>query len=204
MSAYRTYIGLFSWYQPPPETCPSDSLSVDPASSSTTMTDSGTPKFGQNHFSLIITNDKIKLNQIEMALSDQGLPNDSVLFMEKLYSSFMRAISFGLNSGIHFVPAFWDLNRDIDFKHVFLQNLHGFTLAKYTSIYDRIGEMIKDRLQSNDWISSLKSPKASVIIKLKTLDNGWMIFQNLLCQRLVLCGALLDFDLDEQCSSLTF
>ena len=116
----------------------------------------------------------------------------------KINSSIIQAISYGLNLSIHFIPSFCSLTRDFDFSLIVLRNLHGFKLAKCHSIYDRMGELIKNRLISFDCISHMESPQAAFIIKSCSLDDGLTLFKHFIwCNCLVLYRALPDHDLDE-------
>ena len=105
------------------------------------------------------------------------------------------SLSFVFKTDVSFVPTYEMLNRDIDFYTIFLDNLVGPTLQKGKSIYDRLGAILKSLLTSSTCISTIRSPKAAVIIRANPLLTGWKLLEKLLCSRLVICGGITDYDI---------
>ena len=187
--------------QSAPTTVPPTDAPFDPSESTICLPPT---KFNQNAFSVLIDDTKIKYSNIETYLKNKILADDSTLELSKLYSSFIRAVCFGINAPLHFLPSFRSLDRTLEFAPIFLRNLHGFTLNKCRSVFDHIGELIKAQLTNEVCISKSRSPRAALIIESNPLTDGWSLLEQLLLKRLVLCGALPDYDLDDLRSSLCF
>ena len=66
----------------------------------------------------------------------------------------------------------------------------------------RIGEIFKKRLEDESCICKATAPKAYSIVCDNEDEDGWTIFEGLLTQCLVKCGALPDVDLDKVLGSL--
>ena len=180
-------------------------LAPAPYASSTVPPTTSSTIFGQNSFSLLITGaSKIKYMSMETHLKSKVLENDSVIELEKLYSSILMAISFVFETDISFVPSFQMLTRDIDFETVFLTNLVGTTHSKCFSIFTRLGSILKGCLISSTCISSVRSPKAAIVVRANPLLSGWNLLEKLLRSRLVICGGVPDYDLDVVRTNLTF
>lgn len=169
-----------------------------PATSSNPQTTAPSPTiFGQNNFSLLVTGaTKIKYMSMETHLKSKVLENDTVNELEKLYTSIIMAVSFVFEMDASFLPTYNMLNRDIDFADIFLTNLVGNTLSKCESVYSRLGSILKSCLTSTTCISTSRSPKAALIIRANSLLSGWKLLEKLLCNRLVICGGIPDYDLD--------
>ena len=182
---------------------PNVSASV-PQSSETTDTSPGN-QFGQNEFSVAVTNNtKMKFSTMESSLKDCILLSDSQRDMKTLYEGITKSITFLLNQELDLLPDFNDLHRKIDFKSLFLSNLLGATLAKCKPIVNRFGTLIRARLLSKDCIDPTKCPKAALKVLTHSLMDGWTLFETILKTRLVICGAQADFDLDRVRTNLTF
>ena len=188
-----------------PVTTPVDRKPVPVPISSTTNLTTPDNLFGQNEFSVALTNNtKLKFSTMETSLKDCVLQSDNQRDMKSMYESITKAITFLLNQELELLPRFNDLHRKIDFKSLFLRNLHGATLSKCNPVFMRLGTLIRSRLLSKDCIDPTKCPKASLKIITHSLMDGWQLFEMLLKSRLVICGAPADFDLDRVRSNLTF
>lgn len=152
--------------------------------------------FNTNSFYLLLSStDKVKFDSIDTSLSRRSLLDDNFHSLEQLYNGIMRSLGVGLQSSLHFVPQFRQLNQDTSFFDIFLGNLHGLNFEKAFSVYDTLGQYIKERLQSTKCISSEKAPKAyDVIHSFPSLD-GWSLLEKLVKKRLIICGARPDRDL---------
>ena len=141
------------------------STSIPPTTSSTI--------FGQNNFLLLVTNStKIKYMSMETHLKTKTLVNDTIIELEKLYTSIIMAISFDFETDVSFIPSFQMLNHDTHFEKVFLQNLIGTTHQKCFSIFTRLGSILKACLISSTCISSSQSLKAAIVIRANPLLSG--------------------------------
>ena len=197
----------------PPTTTSSQPVKTDPVDTkplpvpipSTTNLTTPDNLFGQNEFSVALTNNtKLKFSIMESSLKDCVLLSDTQQDMKSLYECVTKAITFLLNQELELLPRFNDLHRKIDFKSLFLSKLHGATLSKCRPVFMRLGTLIRSRLLSKDCIDPSKCPKASLKIITHSLMDGWQLFETLLKSRLVICGAPADFDLDRVRSNLTF
>ena len=146
------------------------------------------------------------MNDVEMEiyLSTKVLANDSAEALQKVYSYIIRAITYGFSCQLDIMPTFNDPDKEIRFEPLFLQGLFSDNLRKAKSVFDQIGEIILDFLQSNDTISKSRTPKADTIIKANKFVSGWVLLECLLKQRLAICGADIDDDLDEKRVKLEF
>ena len=61
----------------------------------------------------------------------------------------------------------------------------------------------KFALQNDACILEVKAPQAFTIIEANEFVTGWVLLETLLKQRLSICGAVLDDDLDEKRIDLT-
>ena len=124
--------------------------------------------------------------------------------LEQLYTGIILAISYGFSTDFDDLPAFQDLTPTINFKNLFLMNLISTPIIKrVTSVYNRIGDMIKRRLTDSECITPVLSPKAFHIVTVNKMFSGWKILEQLLKQRVVICGARSDVDLDKVRSGLS-
>ena len=163
------------------------------------------PTFGQNPFSIMVSGaSKIKYMSMETYLKDKVIENDSISEIEKMYNDILMSLTFVFEMDLSFLPPYKSLGRDIDFESSFLCDLHGFTLSKCRSVFLRLGTILKSRLTSTSYIASSRSPKAAIIIKANPLATGWSLLEKILCERLVLCGGVHDYDLDLVRTNLIF
>ena len=188
---------------------PLDTKSVDSDEHSDKSSDSvDAPKssklFGQNEFSIACGDKKIRYNDMATFLSSKEMYNDSTQQLEKLYNYVCRSINYAFQTHLMFLPNFRDLHQEIRFRSCFLQNLHGSTLLKCESVYDRLGDIVKDMLMSPTCIKKSASPLAHEVISDNDDLDGWSLLEMLLTKRLVLCGAQPDIDLDYVLSTLEF
>jgi hypothetical protein len=151
--------------------------------------------FGSNVFALACSG-KIKYSAIETALKTKVLVDDSTLQLERFYSGVIRAVCYAFESGLDILPPFIDLDQNLDFESLFLDNLVGSNLSKCRQVYLRIGEILKDRFNMIECISTSHCPKAAIVINANPVLGGWDIFEKLLRSRVVACGALPDEDID--------
>jgi hypothetical protein len=159
------------------------------------------PLFGQNDFTLACKG-KIKYLEMEKYLANRKLVDDSQYELEKLYAYLTRSIGFVFEFEITTFPSFRDLDSTINFHNCFLTGISDGEFRKCSSVFHRIGEIIKDKFGSLDFISPQRSPKAYNVISSNPLDDGWTMLERLLKARHVLCGAVPDFDLDDVRASL--
>ena len=161
------------------------------------------PIFGQNAFSIIVSSaSKIKYMSMESYLKDKTVASDSVRDIEKMYVDILMSLTFIFEMDLSFLPPFGGLGRDIDFESIFLRNLHGFTKQKCKSIFLRIGTILKSHLTSSNYISDKRCPKTSIVIRANPIATGWSLLEQILCDRLVICGGIPDYDLDAIRTSL--
>jgi hypothetical protein len=158
--------------------------------------------FGSNIFALACSG-KIKYSAIETALKTKVLVDDSTLQLERFYSGVIRAVCYAFENGLDILPPFIDLDQNLDFESLFLNNLVGSNLTKCRQVFLRIGEILKDRFNMIDCISKEKCPKAAIVINANPVLGGWDIFEKLLRSRVVSCGALPDEDIDVIRTSMT-
>jgi hypothetical protein len=181
-----------------PHDCPTDSRFHKPTTENTTSStsDPSIPTnqphkltnqnfstsniFGSNEFALACSS-KIKFSEIESSLKTKKLKDDSDLQMERFYSGIIRSVCYAFESGLNIVPSFLDLNPDINFEEIFLHDLVGSNFFKCRQVFNRIGEIIKDRMVSNDCISHDCCPKAFIVIKANPVLTGWELLEKLLC-----------------------
>jgi hypothetical protein len=96
----------------------------------------GSPNiFGTNKFSLACTG-KIKFSEIESSLKTKQLKDDSDIQMERFYSGLIQSICYVFESGLNIIPSFLNLDKNINFKKIFLHNLIGSNLQKCRQIYN--------------------------------------------------------------------
>ncbi len=169
-------------------------VNSDHRSSSVSRTKS--PIFNSNPFYIIIAdNAKIKYDNIVTHFSKLKLKDDTYQSLEELYNGIFTSVGIGLSATPSFVPKFNLLTKDTSFFQVFLENLHGLPFERAHAVYDVIGQHIKTRLRSEECISPTKTPLAyDVVHPLKNCD-GWTLFEELIKERLVSCGARPDRDL---------
>ena len=161
--------------------------------------------FGQNEFSLIINDTKkIKYLSMETYLKDKSMPDDSVRSIEQMYNDIVMSLTFVFEQDLPFIPSYSLLSRDIDFDDIFLKKLHGITLKKCQSVFTRLGSILKSRLTSPTFISTMKCPKTAIVIRANPLATGWTLLQKILCDRLIICGGIPDYDLDSVRATLAF
>ncbi len=155
-----------------------------------------TPIFNSNPFYIIIAdNAKIKYENIVSHFSKLKLKDDSYQSLEDLYIGIFTSIGIGLSATPSFVPKFASLDKNTSFFDVFLSNLHGLPFDRAFAVYEVLGQYIKTRLRSTDCISPNSAPLAyDVVHPLKNYD-GWSLFEELIKERLVSCGATPDRDL---------
>jgi hypothetical protein len=165
-------------------------------------TNSASILFGQSDFS-VACNGKVKFLEIEKYMKDKKLENDSVQQLELFYTDLMSAVGYAFEFHLSFIPSFQDLRPNIDFQKLFLQNLHGATLQKAQSTFDRIGQILKKFLKA-PFVQDASAPLASIVLKSNHKLPGWHLLTKLLCARVVLCGATPDYDLDTVRTSITF
>ena len=158
----------------------------------------------QNQFSVAITNSNIKYDKMESYLSSKVLANDSAEAFKTVYSSIVRAIAYGFACQLDIMPSFQDLARDTHFEQLFLCGLFSDNLHKAKSVFDQIGEIILDFLKNESTISETKAPEAYTIVKANVFVTGWVLLETILQQRLTMCGADLDDDLDAKRINLAF
>ena len=151
----------------------------------------------QNEFYVAISGNKIKYVDMEKYIFQKVLSNDSAEALKKIYSAIGRMIAFGFSTQVNILPSFQDLDRDTSFEKLFLCGLFSDNLDKAKSVFDQIGEIILDFLQNDKCISETKAPEAFTIIEANESLSGWELLETLLKQRLTICGADLDTDLDE-------
>ena len=163
-----------------------------------------TPIFGQNSFSVIVSSvSKVKYMSMESYLKDKIVASDSVRDIEKLYVDILMSLTFVFETDLHFLPPFGSLGRDIDFSLLFLRNIHGFTLQKCKSIFLRLGTILKSHLTSPSFICDKRCPKTAIVVRANPIATGWTLLEQILCDRLVLCGGIPDYDLDAIRTSLS-
>lgn len=171
---------------------PSPTLS----NATTSSTTEKSVRFNSNEFYLIISDLRdIKYDKMDAFLTKRTLENDTYEALESLYNGIIRGVGVALSSALTFVPSFRELNRSLEFFKLFLHNLHGLPYSKALSIYDTLGQHIKDRLRSTECIDPIKSPKAYDVIMAHPHVGGWSLLQLLIKKRVVACGALPDRDL---------
>jgi hypothetical protein len=151
--------------------------------------------FNNNEFA-IACNGKIKFIAIETALQKRCLENDSIQKIELFYSGLIRSVCYGFEYGLTIFPSFQELTSTIDFNLICTNGLVGSSYNKSTQIFRRIGDIIKDRLTSDECISTTKCPKARLVIDSNPTAPGWTLLEKLLCARVTTCGALPEEDLD--------
>ncbi len=159
--------------------------------------------FGQNKFSLVCSEKRIKYADMMSYLKDKKLSDDSEFQLERLYNSICRSLAYAFQRHIDFMPVFRKLDKTTCFRHVFLRGLHDATLATCESVFDRLGENIKDILTSTNCISESQAPKAFDVISTNNILDGWDLLRKLLAKRSVLCGAQPDVDLTFVLANLT-
>ena len=161
--------------------------------------------FGQNEFSLIVNDiKKIKYLSMETYLKDKAMPDDSVRSIEQMYNDIVMSLTFVFEQDLTFIPSYSCLSRDIDFEDIFLKKLHGITLKKCNSVYSRLGSILKSRLTATGFINPTKCPKTAIVVRANPLADGWKLLQKILCDRLIICGGLPDYDLDAVRATLAF
>ena len=166
--------------------------------------DSQQSYLNQNQFSMAITNSSIKFDKMESYLSSKILLDDSAESLKTIYSSIVRSIAYGFACQMSIMPSFQDLDRSTSFETLFLNGLFSDNLSRAKTVYDQIGEIILDFLKSEDTIAECKAPEAFTIVKANSFISGWDLLETLLRQRLTMCGADLDDDLDEKRIQLVF
>ena len=158
--------------------------------------------FNLNEFAIAVQ-DKVKYTDIDKHLEKIVLQDDSMFHLEQVYSRIMMAITYGFNTTIEQLPSYQELHPNIDFRSIFLKDLvSDEVIRKVSSMFNRIGELIKMRLTNEECISSTRSPKMAKIIAIYKSFDGWTILEKILKDRVVLCGAVADNDLDVQRASL--
>ena len=176
----------------------------EPTNSQPPQTQNSTNLFNMNEFALAAQG-QIKYKDIDKHLDKIVLKDDTMFHLEQLYSRLILAITYGFDTSIEHLPPFHHLHPDINFKTIFLQGLVGDSIIKkVTTMYNRIGELIKMRLTNSACISPDAAPKAARVVKLYQSFTGWTILEKLLKDRVVLCGAVPDQDLDTVRASLMF
>ena len=163
-----------------------------------TSADSTQNYFNQNEFYVAISGNKIKYADMEKYILQKILLNDSAEALKKIYSSIVRMIAYGFSTQLSIMPAFKDLDRDTDFEKIFLGGLFSDNYDRAKTVFDQIGEIILDFLQNEQCFSEDKAPEAYTIIEANESLPGWFLLETLLKQRLPICGADVDDDLDEQ------
>ena len=158
----------------------------------------------QNEFTLAISNSKIKYVDMENYLQKKELKNDSAEALKQIYSFITRAISYGLSTQLDVMPAFMDLDKDTCFERCFLRGLFSDNLHKAKTVFDRIGEVIYDFWNSESCVSETNTPEAYTIVQANEFVSGWVLLETVLKERLQICGADLDEDLDEKRINLIF
>jgi hypothetical protein len=169
--------------------------STFPHFSQQNITQSTNSLFNNNEFA-IACNNKIKFVAIETALQKRCLDNDSIQKMELFYSGLIRSVCYGFEYGITIFPSFQELTSSINFKMICMKDLVGSSLHKSLQIFLRIGDIIKDRLTSDECIHPSNCPKAKLVIDSNPMAPGWTLLEKLLCARVTSCGALPEEDLD--------
>ena len=189
----------------PPTTDVTTSTGLPTHAPSLSTTPPNTQIFGQNAFSMMITGcTKIKYMSMETYLKDRTISNDTTSQIEKMYVDILMSLTFVFEQDLSFLPPYGSLGRDINFEEIFLRNLHGFTLQKCKSVFLRLGTILKSRLTSKTYINTKQCPKTAIIVNAHPLSTGWNILELILCDRLVLCGGIPDYDLDVVRTSLSF
>jgi hypothetical protein len=178
---------------------PSPILS-NPVKHHTTQSDKSS-LFGQNEFT-IACKGKVKYIEMENYLKNRSLTDDSPYELEKIYTSIIRAIGFIFEFELFCLPSFRDLDSSVNFSNIFLSGISDGQFLKCQSVFNRIGEILKDKLVSSSFISSTKAPKTALIIASHPVASGWSLLEMILRSRHVLCGAVPDHDLDDVRSSL--
>ena len=166
--------------------------------------DSQPSYLNQNQFSIAMTNSSIKFDKIETYLSSKTLIDDSAEALKTIYSSIVRSIAYGFACQLSIMPSFHDLDRNIRFEPLFLNGLFSDNLSRAKTVYDQIGEILLDFLKSDTTITESKAPEAFTIVKANPFVSGWELLETILRQRLTMCGADLDDDLDEKRIQMVF
>ena len=146
--------------------------------------------FNQNEFSLVITETtKLKFSQMQNYLKDKSLEDETAQSFESFYTHILMGISFIFDSSMNILPHFTDLNKHINFRHVFLHNLIDSTKERCEAVFSKIGSILKMFLLSTTTISTSKTPSVDAIIRAYKHIDGWTILEKILKKNLVICGA---------------
>ena len=162
--------------------------------------------FGQNIFSVIVHNaTKFKYEKFQNYLNNVTITEETTQSLEVFYTHLCMALSFVFeDQHTELLPAFEQLDRNINFQEIFLDNLFGPTREKCYSVFSKIGSLLKIYLLSSTFIKSDKCPRIKTVLKANKLLNGWTILEKIFRRILVSCGGRPTTDLDALRTTLVF
>ena len=132
-------------------------------------------QFNQNEFSLAC-NGKIKFNEIESSLRNKILHNDSPQALALFYTAIIRSIGYGFETQLPFLPTFQGFTKTTVFQNIFMSGLHDATYHKCLVVFQRIGDLLKEKLLHPLTITKKMAPKAYDVIWNQSSIIGRMEF----------------------------